>query len=110
MSDDPDEVTTLIAATLVQAHAAPKATLEQLASRTADFLPLAAKVRDALSVEGWLNDAEDQVIARRVLDLRHIQKALRDEVAMMVGAEREKHRADGRAEERRLWMEGKGDA
>lgn len=94
----PDDVTALIAHTVNDFR-----TLD-------DPDDIARAVRDALSAAGWLNDGEEQVIARRVLDMRHVQKMLRDEVAMMAGAEREKHVADGRAEERRLWMEGKGNA
>lgn len=108
MSTDPDEVTALIAAALVRAHAAAKATPEQLASRIPDFLPTAVQVRGALSAEGWLNDSEEQQIARQVLNFQDVQKLLRDKVAMMVAVERERHEAVGAARERRLWLEGKG--
>lgn len=104
-----DDITALIAATLVRAHAASKVTSEQLASRTADFLSTATQVRDALHAAGWLNDSEEQVIARQALDFQDVQKLLRDKVAKMVALEREKHVADGRAEERRLWLEGRGN-
>jgi hypothetical protein len=97
--DRPDDLTALIAATLVRAHAAAKATPEQLAGRIPDFLPTAVLVRDALAAEGWLNDGEEQVTARRVLNMEHIRKALRNEVAMMAAAERETWIAQGRAME-----------
>lgn len=104
-----DDVTALIADTLVRAHASTKSTPEQLASRLPDFLPLAVQIRDVLHAGGWLNDGEEQQVARLALDFRDVQKLLRDKVAKIVGLERARHEANGAAGERRLWMEGKGN-
>lgn len=90
-----DEVTALIADTIGRYDSAGNVAGE------------ARAIRDALSAAGWLNDSEEQVVARYVLDMDDVRRMLRDKVARMVAAEREKHVANGRAEERRLWLEGK---
>lgn len=71
---------------------------------------MAQAVRDRLAREGLLRDGEEVHTVRHVLDLEDVRKTLRNAVERMALAEHEKWKALGAAEERRLWLEGKGNA